>query len=53
MKMARDGEWNMVYGMWVSTVALVPFGAFFTYKANKDSVVFNSELYKSFFVKLL
>ena len=53
MKMARDGEWNMVYGMWISTVALVPFGVFFTYKANKDSVVFNSELYKSFFVKLL
>ena len=53
MKMARDGEWNMVYGMWVSTVALVPFGVFFTYKANKDSVVFNAELYKSFFVKLL
>ena len=53
MKMARDGEWNLVYGMWISTVALVPFGVFFTYKANKDSVLFNSELYKSFFVKLL
>lgn len=53
MKMSRDGEWSIVFGMWVSTVALVPFGVFFTYKANKDSVVFNSELYKTFFVKLL
>ena len=53
MKMARDGSWNMWYGMWVSTLVLMPFGAFVTYKANKDSVVFNMEVYVEFFKNLL
>lgn len=45
MKMARDGSWSMVYGMWISSVVLLPFGVFLTYKSNKDSVVFNLEAY--------
>ena len=45
MKMARDGNWNMVYGMWISTVVLAPIGVFLTYKANGDSVVFNIDVY--------
>ncbi len=45
-KMARDGEWNMVYGMWISTLVLLPFAIFFTYKANGDSTIFNSEFYQ-------
>lgn len=53
MKMARDGSWNMVYGMWNSSVVLLPFGVFLTYKANKDSVVFNAEMYLNFFRALL
>ena len=53
MKMARDGSWNMVYGMWISSVVLLPFGVFLTYKANKDSVVFNSEVYMNFFRAVL
>lgn len=52
-KMARDGELQMWFGMWVSTMVLAPFGAFLTYKANNDSVVFNIDVYKSFFIKLL
>jgi len=44
-KMARDGSWNMVYGMWISSAVLLPFGVFLTYKSNKDSVVFNIEAY--------
>ena len=47
MKMARDGSWNMIFGMWISSAILLPFGVFVTYKANKDSVVFNGELYLS------
>lgn len=39
----------MVYGMWISSVVLLPFGVFLTYKANKDSVVFNAEMYLNFF----
>lgn len=45
MKMARDGSWNMVFGMWISSAILLPFGVFLTYKSNKDSVVFNGDLY--------
>jgi lipopolysaccharide export system permease protein len=48
MKMARDGAWDMVYGMWISSAILLPIGIFFTYKANKDSILFNSEAYKQF-----
>ena len=53
MKMARDGNINMVLGMWISTMVIAPFSVFFTYKANKDSVVFNTDAYKHFFVRLL
>lgn len=52
MKMARDGNINMVLGMWISTMVIAPFSVFFTYKANKDSVVFNIDAYKHFFVRL-
>ena len=34
MKMARDGSWNMIFGMWISSAILLPFGVFVTYKAN-------------------
>lgn len=53
MKMARDGSWNMVFGMWISSAVLIPFGLFLTYKANRDSVVFNAELYVSVLFRLL
>lgn len=47
MKLARDGSWSIVFGMWISSAILLPFGVFITYKANKDSVVFNLEAYTS------
>ena len=52
-KLARDGSWNIWYGMWVSTMILSPLGAFLPYKANNDSVVFNFEVYVNFFKRLL
>lgn len=52
MKQARDGNINMVFGMWVSSIVIAPFSIFFTYKANKDSVVFNVDAYRMFFVRL-
>ena len=45
-KMARDDQWTVAFGMSISTVVLTPLAAFFTYKANNDSVVFNLDLYK-------
>ena len=52
-RVARSGEMNMVLGVWMSTLVLAPIGAFFTYKSNKDSVVFNLEMYLNFFRWLL
>lgn len=48
-RVARSGEMNMILGVWMSTLVLTPIGVFFTYKSNKDSVVFNLEVYLNFF----
>ena len=51
-RVAKSGEMNIVQGTWMSTIVLAPLGAFFTYKSNKDSVVFNIDVYAAFFRKL-
>ena len=48
-KMSREGEWNIWFGAWISTMVLAPLGIFFTYQANKDSTLFNSDAITSFF----
>ncbi len=53
MKMARDDNWTVWFGKLLGTAVLTPVAAFFTYKANNDSVVFNIDLYKSMFMRLL
>jgi lipopolysaccharide export system permease protein len=40
-------------GMWMSTMTLVPIGLFLTYKAANDSSLFDFELYKKFFKKII
>ena len=52
-RMAREDEWTVWFGMLISTLVLTPVAAFFTYKANNDSVVFNIDLYKSLAMKAL
>ena len=52
-RVARSGEMDIILGTWMSTIVLAPIGAFFTYKSNKDSVVFNLEMYIGFFRWLL
>ena len=52
-RMAKEGQWNVWFGMTISTWALAPVAVFFTYKANKDSVVFNMDLYKSLVMRML
>ena len=51
MKMARDGSLNMISGMWLSSIVLAPLGFYLTYKANKDSVVFNWETYQTIIMR--
>lgn len=53
MKMARDGNLNMAFGMWVSLLVIAPFGFWITYKANRDSVVFNLDAYLGLLRRLL
>ena len=52
-RMARGGMWTVWFGKGLAPVALTPIAIFVTYKANKDSVVFNSDLYKEFLMRLL
>jgi lipopolysaccharide export system permease protein len=55
-KAAREGSLSPFAGMWLSTFILLPIGLFLTYKAMRDSQLFNKEYYfrmaktiKSFF----
>ena len=52
-KLARDGRWEVWEGMWLSSAVLLPLGIFLTYKAVKDSAVFNPDVYVNFFRKLI
>jgi len=47
-KMARDGKIAVWQGMWLSSAVLLPLGVFFTYKAMRDSAVFNKDAYVNF-----
>ena len=44
-KFAKSGEWTVYFGMWMSSVVLIPVGLFLTYKAMHDSQLFNQEFY--------
>lgn len=50
---AKVDAWTVESGTWLSSVVLLGTGIFLTHKANSDSVVFNIEGYKNFFMKLL
>lgn len=49
IRLGKSGSINIMLGTWTSTLVLAPLGAFFTYKSNNDSVVFNKETYLQFF----
>ena len=51
-RVAKSGEMNIILGTWMSSLVLAPMGVFLTYKSNKDSVVFNIDVYKAFFRKI-
>jgi len=50
-KFAKEGVTNVFWGMWLSTIVLVPIGIFLTYKAMRDSQLFNKEFYYRLFKK--
>lgn len=51
-KLARDGKLEVWQGMWLSAFVLLPLGVFLTYKAVRDSAVFNADAYRAFFRSL-
>ena len=51
-RMAREGIWSVWFGKLLSTLVLTPLAVFVTYKAHNDSMVFNLDLYRNFFIKL-
>lgn len=50
-RMARGGMWTVEFGKGLAPAVLIPFALFVTYKANKDSVVFNIDMYKEMLMK--
>jgi lipopolysaccharide export system permease protein len=53
MRMARDDEWTVWFGRSISTAVLAPLAIFFTYKANRDSTVFNLDAYRLIIMRML
>ena len=51
-KMARDGKVEVWEGIWLSSFVLLPLGVSFTYKAVRDSAVFNFDAYKLLILRL-
>lgn len=44
-KFAKEGSWPPLAGVWLAIFILVPIGIFLTYKAMRDSQLFNKESY--------
>ncbi|GAC1439189.1 MAG: hypothetical protein NVSMB63_04310 [Sediminibacterium sp.] len=51
-KFVRGEQTSPLIGMWLSTFVLIPVGAFLTYKAMRDSQLFNQEFYYRSFKQL-
>lgn len=51
-KFVRGGVMSAFTGMWLSTFVLIPISFFLTYKAMKDSQLFNQEYYYRSFKRL-
>jgi lipopolysaccharide export system permease protein len=52
-KSVKEGSLSPMIGMWMAIIVLTPLGIFLTYKATVDSVLFDIDLYKDFFKKLI
>ena len=52
-RMARIGAWPIWFGKGLAPAVLIPLASFVTYKANKDSMVFNMDAYRNAFMRLL
>ena len=44
-KMAKEGTWDAIYGMWISSFILTPIAIYLTYKATNDSALLDTDWY--------
>jgi lipopolysaccharide export system permease protein len=51
-KSAKEGIWEAWQGAWLATFVLLPIGIFLTYKATRDSALFDIDSYLMPFRKL-
>jgi lipopolysaccharide export system permease protein len=51
-KSAKESAMTPFQGAWLASMVLLPIGIFLTYKATRDSVLFDMDSYKSFFKKI-
>lgn len=51
-RMAQQGAWTVEFGRGLAPGVLIPLAVFVTMKANKDSVLFNMDAYRQFFIQL-
>lgn len=51
-KFVKEGVVGPFFGMWLATFVLIPIGFFLTYKAMRDSQLFDSEFYYRSFRKI-
>lgn len=51
-KSAREGVITAFWGMWMASFILLPLGIFLTYKASRDSTLFDIQSYLDFFKKI-
>ncbi len=52
-RMARQGDWAVWFGKGLAPAILTPVAIFVTYKACNDSMVFNADIWRNFFMHAL
>ncbi|PMC23913.1 hypothetical protein CJ231_08440 [Hoylesella buccalis] len=52
-RMARGDMWTVEFGKGLAPAVLIPLASFVTYKANRDSMVFNIDQWKAVIMKAL
>lgn len=52
-RMARGDMWTVEFGKGLAPAVLIPLAGFVTYKANRDSMVFNIDQWKAVIIKAL
>ena len=44
-KLAKEGTWDSLLGMWISSIILAPIAVYLTYKATNDSALLDIDWY--------